>query len=80
MYYISLINFLQGHVRDSILGSEFQTYKSWCKAMMDPQRECDHAGVIGLRILTGVSYNDNLTVCTVCTGYGWGTFYFNLFS
>ena len=48
--------------------------------MMDPQRECDHAGVIGLRILTGVSYNDNLTVCTVCTGYGWGTFYFNLFS
>ena len=61
MYYIVLINVLQGHVRDSILGSEFQTYKAWCKAMMDPQRECDHVGVIGLRILTGVSYNYNFT-------------------
>ena len=49
----------QPHVKDIVEGPGFKTYKRWVMAMTSPDKECDMAGFIALRILIGVSKPKN---------------------
>ena len=49
----------QPHVKDIVEGTEFKTYKKWVMAMTSPDKECDMAGFISLRIMIGVSKPSN---------------------
>ena len=44
----------QKHVKESIMGTEYETYQAYLQALIDPDTEADFATVIGLRILTQV--------------------------
>ena len=58
------LNF-QPHVKDTILGCGYGSYKEWLRGMVSPDVEADHIAVIGLRILLNVNKYYNLLHCNI---------------
>ena len=59
IYIVFIMYIFQTHVKDIVEGTVFKTYKKWVMAMTSPDKECDMAGFISLRIMIGVSKPSN---------------------